>query len=185
MRYKIAVSGAAETSHCCDNIEAISKEIGAEIARQGCILVTGATTGAPYFASQGTQKAGGFSIGFSPAASEIEHIKSYQLPLDSFDMMVYTGFNYSGRNLLMTRAADAVVIICGRIGTLNEFTIAYEDGTPVGVLEGSGGTADLIKELMAKPHKKRGVIIFEKDPHELISKLMDVIRQEKGRNNKK
>lgn len=185
MRHKIAVSGAADVKHCCPKIKELSKEVGREIACQGCVLVSGATTGAPHFASLGAQAAKGFTVGFSPAASEREHIKTYQLPLNGFDIMVYTGFNYSGRNLLMTRAADAVIVICGRMGTLNEFTIAYEDGTPVGVLEGSGGTADLIKQLIKRPHKKRGVIIFEKEPKKLVAKLIQVIKKEKGRNRKK
>jgi len=81
-------------------------------------------------------------IGFSPAASEKAHVKSYRLPTDFHDVIVYTGFNYSGRNLILTRSSDAVIIICGRMGTLNEFSIAFEDNKPIGVLTGSGGTAD-------------------------------------------
>jgi len=34
MQYKIAVSGAAEISHCCKEIEELSKEVGREIVRQ-------------------------------------------------------------------------------------------------------------------------------------------------------
>ena len=181
MRYKIAVSGAARVNHCCKEIETISKEIGREIARKKCVLITGATTGVPYFAAWGCRKAGGISIGFSPAASESAHKKVYKLPLDQFNVMVYTGFDYTGRNLLMTRAADGVIIVCGRMGTLNEFTIAYEDRKPIGVLLGSGGTADLIKYLTKRPHKKRGVIIYDTNPKKLVQKLIQQIK--KGRNN--
>jgi uncharacterized protein (TIGR00725 family) len=179
MRYKIAVSGAAEIGHCCKNIKTLAREIGREIVRQKCILITGATTGVPYFAAQGANHAGGISIGFSPAASESEHKKVYRLPLDEFDVMVYTGFDYAGRNLLMTRAADAVIVVCGRMGTLNEFTIAYEDQKPIGVLEGSGGTADLIKFLTKRPHKKRGVIIYDKNPKKLVQKLVCYLKGRK------
>ncbi|MDP3991145.1 MAG: hypothetical protein Q8P63_02520 [Candidatus Nealsonbacteria bacterium] len=176
-KYKIAVSGAAETGHCSGNIENISRELGKEIVKQGCVLITGATTGVPYYAAQGTNKLGGISIGFSPATSELEHKKVYKLPTDEFDVMVYTGFDYSGRNLLMTRAADAVIVACGRMGTLNEFTIAYEDRKPVGVLIGSGGTADLIKDLTKRPHKKRGEIIYDSDPKRLVQKLVKYLKQ--------
>jgi len=41
MQYKIAVSGAAVTNHCCGNIILISKEVGREIARSHCVLVSG------------------------------------------------------------------------------------------------------------------------------------------------
>jgi hypothetical protein len=99
--------------------------------------------------------------------------------------MVYTGFDYSGRNLLMTRAADGVIIICGRMGTLNEFTIAYEDGKPIGVLEGSGGTADLIKDLLKKPHRKGAPVVYDKDPKKLVKKLIELIKQEDKKINHK
>ncbi|HDJ30552.1 LOG family protein [bacterium] len=178
-KFKIAVSGAAYTKHCCKNIEKLSEEVGKEIVRQGCILVTGATTGAPYFAARGAKKAGGVSIGFSPAASERAHIKSYRLPTDVFDVIVYTGFDYSGRNLLMTRAADGIIIICGRMGTLNEFTIAFEDQKPIGVLEGSGGTADKIKSLIQRPFRGKMKIVYDKDPAKLVKKLIALIKKDK------
>jgi len=181
MRYKIAVSGASQVGDCVKDIEKISREIGREISRLKCILITGATTGVPYFAAQGCKEAGGISIGFSPAASEISHRKVYKLPLDCFDVMVYTGFDYTGRNLLMTRAADAVVVCCGRIGTLNEFTIAFEDRKPIGVLVGSGGTADLIKNLMRRPHRRGAKIVYDSDPKTLVQKLIKLIKKEKGR----
>ncbi|PIV43123.1 MAG: hypothetical protein COS26_01110 [Candidatus Nealsonbacteria bacterium CG02_land_8_20_14_3_00_40_11] len=179
-KYKIAVSGASKLDNCLSRVAELSKEIGKEIARQGCILITGATTGCPHLASLGAKKAGGLSVGFSPAASEISHIKTYRLPLESYDVMVYTGFDYSGRNLLMTRAADGVIIICGRMGTLNEFTIAYEDGKPIGILEGSGGTADLVKYLLKRPHRKGASLVYDKDPKKLIQKLIELIKKEKN-----
>jgi len=177
MSYKIAVAGASQTGHCAKNIETLAKEIGKEIARQNCILITGATTGVPYFAAQGCKKAGGLSIGFSPAASETSHKKVYKLPLDCFDVMVYTGFEYSGRNLLMTRASDGVIIVCGRMGTLNEFTIAFEDRKPIGILVGSGGTADLIKSITRRPHRRGEKIIYETRPKILVQKLIKLIKK--------
>jgi len=178
-KHKIAVSGAARLTPCCKNIKELARILGREIVRQNCVLITGATTGVPYYSAQGANKAGGTSIGFSPASTELEHKKVYKLPLDEFDVMVYTGFDYSGRNLLMTRAADAVIIACGRMGTLNEFTIAYEDKKPIGVLLGSGGTADIIKYLTERPHKKRGPIFYDTDPKKLIKKLVKYLKKRK------
>lgn len=181
-KYKIAVSGASKMGPCAKNIKELSKKVGKEIARQGCVLVTGATTGAPYYAAKGAKEAGGTSIGFSPASTEKEHLKKYRLPIDVFDLMVYTGFKYSGRNLLMTRASDGVVIICGRVGTLNEFTVAFEDEKPIGVLEGSGGTADLIRVILSGGYRGPFKTVFGKDPKELIEKLIELIKKEKDSN---
>ena len=179
MKYKIAVSGAAALGPCSKNIKEAARAIGREIVRQKCVLITGATTGVPYYAAQGANRVGGISIGFSPAASKVEHKKVYKLPLDEFDVIVYTGFDYSGRNLLMTRAADGVIVICGRMGTLNEFTIAFEDEKPIGVLLGSGGTADKIKELLKSPFRGQKKTFYEKEPSELVKKLIKLIKKEK------
>ena len=178
-KYKIAVSGAAQLAPCTSGSGELAKEIGREIARQNCILITGATTGIPHLAAQGTKEAGGISIGFSPAVSELEHRKVYKLPFEYYDVMVYTGFDYTGRNLLMTRASDGVIVICGRMGTLNEFTIAFEDRKPIGVLEGTGGTADIIRGLIKRPHRPAAKIIYDTNPKALVKKLIELIKKKK------
>lgn len=182
--YKIAVSGASEIGHCSSNIEILGKELGREIARQNCILITGATIGVPHLATQGAKELGGISIGFSPAVSELEHRKVYKLPSNFYDVIVYTGFDYAGRNLLMTRASDAVIVACGRMGTLNEFTIAFEDRKPIGVLLGSGGTADIIRDLTKGPHRKGAAIVYDKDPKKLVQNLIKLINQKKKKDSK-
>lgn len=182
MRYKIVVSGAAEINHCCKGIHKISKEVGREIARKKCILVTGATTGVPYFAALGCKERGGFSVGFSPATSEAAHLKTYKLPTDPFDVMIYTGADYVGRNVIMTKSADGIIIICGRMGTLHEFATAFEIQKPIGVLEGTGGTADKIRQIATGPYRGVKKIIFEKNPKKLVEKLVILINKEKKLN---
>jgi len=179
MSYKIAVSGAAQFTPCTEAAEELAREVGREIARQNCILITGATTGIPHLAAQGAKEVGGISIGFSPAASEISHKRVYKLPLDYYDLIVYTGFDYAGRNLLMTRAADAVIVICGRMGTLNEFTIAFEDRKPIGILEGTGGTADIIRTLLSRPHRPGAKIVYDTHPKNLVKKIIKLLKAKK------
>lgn len=179
LKYKICVSGAAETGHCAVDALEKSEQMGRVIAEAGMVLVTGATTGTPYWAAKGAKEAGGIVIGLSPAASEIAHLKTYHLPTDYHDLIVYTGFDYAGRNLLLTRSADAVVTICGRMGTLNEFTIAFEDNKPIGILTGTGGMADEIKSLLEKAHRGPGKVVFDPDPKKLLDKLTVLIEKEK------
>lgn len=183
-KFEIVVSGAAQIGHCCKNIKELSKEIGREIARQNCNLITGATTGVPYLAAKGCKEIGGFSIGFSPATSEDAHLKTYKLPLDAFDVVIYTGADYAGRNILMTKSASGVIIVCGRMGTLHEFATAFETKKPIGVLIGSGGTADKIKTIAIPPYRGTKKIIYEKDPKKLVQKLIELIKTEKKQNSK-
>jgi len=181
-RHKICVSGAAETDHCGDGVLAIAEELGREITRHNAVLVEGATTGFPYWAAKGAKEEGGIVIGFSPATGEKEHVEFYKLPTDYRDLIIYTGFAYSGRNLILTRASDAVIIGCGRMGTINEFTVAFEDKKPIGILQGDWETDEVIATLIEKSHRGDEVkdrIVFESNPKILLDKLIELIEKDK------
>ena len=177
-KYKICVSGAAETGHCMPDALEKAKELGREVVRRGAILTTGATTGFPLWSAIGAKEEGGISIGFSPAETEREHLEFYKLPVDYFDIIVYTGFGYSGRNLVLTRASDAIIVGCGRIGTLNEFTIGFEDGKPLGILTGVGGTADMVEDIIAKSHRT-GNVIYDSQPKRLVERILELIKKDR------
>lgn len=182
LAYKICVSGAAETKHCGEKAFELGEEIGREIVRHKGVCVTGATTGFPYWAAKGAKSENGFVIGFSPASTEKEHIDRFNLPTDHHDMIVYTGFHYSGRNLILTRACDAVIIGCGRMGTMNEFTIAFEDSKPIGILEGDWETDEVLRNMIEKSHRAeemKSKIVFSSSPKELLDKLVAIIDEDK------
>jgi uncharacterized protein (TIGR00725 family) len=177
LRYQICVSGAARG----DSVETgkeLAAEVGREIVRRGHLVTTGATRGLPYFAAKAAKEEGGkniSSIGFSPAASRLAHVKKYQLPLDVFDTVLFTGFEYTGRNLLLVRSCDAMVMVGGRIGTLNELTIAIEERKPIGVLLGSGGMTEEVEHVLKAAKRARTGIIFGHDPVLLVDELIDLI----------
>lgn len=183
MKYKFVVSGAADMSFCCSEADKKAYQVGQEVVKQNGILITGATTGIPHTAAKGAKEAGGISIGISPAATHAAHVKTYKLPTDYFDFIIYSGFDYSGRNLILTKAADAVIIICGGFGTLNEFTIALEDDKPIGVLSGTCGASDeiygLLKNIKDPHHHGAGKLVFSGDPKELITGLIKIIDKER------
>src|SRR3989338_2605316 len=173
--YKLCVSGAAvDISGPQSFIKAY--ELGQIIAKSGNILINGATSGTPYEAAHGAKDAGGMVIGLSPASTKKEHVNKYKLPLDYLDFVIYTGFNYSGRNLLLTRASDAVFFVSGRIGTLNEFTIAFEDKKPIGVLTGTGGIIDELDDILAVARRGAKNIVFDSDPARLVKKVMKLVK---------
>ncbi len=178
LKYKICVSGASVTDYCTPGALEKAEELGRQIAERGMVLVTGATTGAPYWAAKGAKSAGGTVIGISPAASKAHHMKTYRLPIDYHDLIIYTGFGYAGRDLLLVRASDAVINICGRIGTLNEFTSAYEDGKPVGVLTKTGGEADMIENIVRIAHVSSSNIAYDESPKGLLDKVIELIKAE-------
>lgn len=176
---KIAVSGSADTTYSGLDAFEKAKEVGREIAKAGAIITTGATTGFPMYAALGAKDECGFSIGFSPASTEREHVETYKLPLDFMDVIVYTGFGYSGRDLILVRSCDAMIIGPGRIGTLNEFSVGFEDHRPIGVLEGDWKTAEFLRQVIDAAHRPNDSIIFSPDPKELVSKLLGMVQKQK------
>ena len=179
LRLKFGVSGAAETGHC--GIDAYDKglALGREIAKYGAILVTGATTGFPLWAAMGAKEAGGFVLGFSPASTEKEHIETFNLPVEYHDVIVYTGFGYPGRDLILTRSSDAVFFGCGRIGTIHEFTISFEDQKPIGIYEADWGTDEVIKSILQNGHRTNDRIAFDTDPKKLVKRVADLVNKDK------
>ncbi|MBI4121416.1 MAG: LOG family protein [Candidatus Ryanbacteria bacterium] len=182
LQLRFCVSGGAETANASPDALERAKELGREIARRGAILINGATTGFPYWAAIGAKEQNGFTIGISPAESEEEHVERYNLPLDYMDIIIFSGFGYSGRNLLLTRSSDAVIVASGRIGTLNEFTVAFEDGKPIGVLTGTGGTTELLEHIIevSGRGKDNPNIVYESDPKALLDKLTELVGAKKN-----
>lgn len=181
-KFKICISGGSEGKNA-EKAVSLAQQVGKTVAKEGHVLITGATSGVPYEAAKAAKKAGGSNIGFSPAGSEAEHKKKYRLPDEGiFDHIIYTEAGYAGRNLLMVRSADATIMIDGRIGTLNEFTVAFEENEIVGVLEGSGGTADEVRRILDVAKKGKRKVIFDKDPVKLVEKVIKKIKEEKKKN---
>lgn len=175
LRYSICVSGAA-AGQTVKTSRDLAKEAGRAIAKEGHILTTGATVGLPYYAAYGAKEAGGTSVGFSPATSLREHIRKYRLPYDVFDFINFTGMNYVGRDLYLVQSSNAVITIGGRFGSLHEFTSALEAHKPCGVLLGSGGTADLIPELMKTLNPPdNDLVIYDTDPVKLVKRMVKIL----------
>lgn len=175
MRYSICVSGAAAGATVESSADE-AERIGAAIARGGHILTTGATVGLPFHAAKGAKIQGGVSIGFSPAVSLREHLRKYRLPHCYFDFINFTGMNYVGRDQYLVQSSDAVITVGGRFGSLHEFTTALEAGKPCGVLVGSGGTADVIPQLMQilePPHKN--LVIYDDNPENLVKRIIEIL----------
>ncbi len=182
MKIKIGVMGSSEKPNDKLIIEK-ARKLGETIAKNDCILINGATTGFPDEAALGAKQAGGFVLGVSPAHNIEEHVEKFGLPLKNYSTIVYTGFGFNLRNIINIRSSDAVCFIRGSTGTLNEFTIAYEDNKIIGVLAHSGGVSDFFDEIIAICAKKKdAVLIYEEDPELLIEK---VLKEVKSRKNKK
>lgn len=178
MKIKIGVMGSAQ-GPMIQSQENIKKsiEIGTYIAKTGCILVNGACPGLPDEAAFGAHKAGGFVMGISPAFSENEHVVRYKSPRDNYDLIMYSGLGLMERDILNIRTADAIILLGGGIGTLNEFTVAFDEGKVIGVLTGSGGVSNHIPEIARICERELTArVVFSGDPKELMTLVMQAIK---------
>ena len=147
--------------------------LGEAVAENGCTLITGACPGLPYAAVRGAKSARGLVVGISPGLSRDEHTKKYQSPIEGFDVIIFTGSGLMGREVENIRSSDIVVIAGGHSGTLGEFAIAYDEGKLIGVLTGTGGVADAVRELVAICDKPTGaVVIYDAEPRALVERLL-------------
>lgn len=179
LKRKIGVAGASDTVQWGSSVLDVAKELGQEIVRQGGVLVTGAESGVALWASMGAKEERGIVIGISPAVSEQEHVETYRLPLDYTDLIMYTGFGLPGRDLLFTRSCDAIIIGAGRTGTVHEFTVAFEDEKPIGVLEGPGSIAEIAHDIISRSERKNPNVIFSDNPKDLVAQLLKRIEERK------
>jgi len=146
--------------------------LGAEVGRRGYTLITGVAPGLPHDSVLGAKSQGGLVMGISPAQNFTEHVERYASPTRGYDIIVYTGSGLMGREVENIRSCDAVVIVGGRSGTLGEFAIAYDEAKLIGVLEGTGGIADHIDELLKVINKETGAtVIGHTDPVKLVDLL--------------
>lgn len=116
----VAVVGAGDADGAvADAAEAVGRGLGAA----GVLLVCGGLGGVMAAACRGARAAGGTTLGLLPG----EDRRAGNAWLD---IAVPTGLG-DGRNLLVVRAADAVIAVGGGWGTLSEVALAHVLGRPV------------------------------------------------------
>jgi uncharacterized protein (TIGR00725 family) len=105
--------------HLAETAEAV----GRCVAEAGAVLVCGGMGGVMEAACRGAQAAGGHTIGILPGTDRRDG-NPY------LTVAIPTGLGYA-RNILVVRAADALIAVGGRFGTLSEIAYAKIEGRPV------------------------------------------------------
>jgi len=100
-----------------------AEEVGQLLARGGAVVITGGLGGVMRAASRGAHGVGGATIGVLPGADAAEANEFVTIP-------IATGLGVV-RNLVVVTAADAVVAVGGRHGTLSEIGMALRMGRHV------------------------------------------------------
>ncbi|HEX8144369.1 MAG TPA: hypothetical protein VF553_17340 [Pyrinomonadaceae bacterium] len=184
MLIKIGVMGSANDAlpeGVADGLRERAEALGRAVAAvEDAALLTGATTGLVHIVGKTALEAGALHIGVSPASNEGEHTSLYELPTDACDLIIYTGFGLKGRNVVLVRTCEIVLFIAGSMGSLNEFTIAHDEGKIIGCLTGTGGVADEAERLLQLFPKSTGACVLHgDDPVRLLSACLEAFNQAK------
>ena len=101
----------------------LAEKVGRLLAKANVTIVCGGQGGVMKSVCKGAKESGGTTIGILPGLD----------PLDSneyIDIPICTGLG-NGRNLLVTRAGEAIIAIGGAYGTLSEIGLALSESKPV------------------------------------------------------
>jgi hypothetical protein len=117
------VIGVIGADRCSTEMARIAEEVGAEIARRGCILICGGRGGVMEAACKGAQDAGGLTVGILPGSNQSEANKYVSVP-------VVTNMG-EARNSIVVLSSEGITAIDGGYGTLSEIALALKAGIPV------------------------------------------------------
>lgn len=146
----VAVIGG---SSCSKKDYKLAEEMGRLIAKEGWILVCGGGPAVMEAACLGAKKQGGITVGILPAY-DTKKANPY------LDVRIPTGLGYI-RNSLVVRAADYIVALRGKYGTLSEISFAL---------------AEQKKVIGINTWNIKG-IVKAKTPKEAVSKIKRYVKQ--------
>jgi hypothetical protein len=82
---------------------------------------------------------------------------------------------------MLVKSSDAMIVGCGRIGTIHEFTVAWESNMPIGILEGGWATDEVIRDIIRNSNRTNTKVVFDSNPKRLVSKLIEMAKENKNR----
>lgn len=146
-----------------------AEEVGFLLAKQGAIVVTGGKGGIMEASARGAKRAGGTTVGV---------VKGNRRGVANkfTDIEVLTGMEADGLDeLFLVLMSDALIVLGGGAGTLQEIAIAYRNKKPIVVLDGMGGWgAKLVGQFV---DERRSVkLVGAKSPKEAVKKVFALIK---------
>lgn len=151
--------------------------LGATLAKHNINIATGAAIGFSHLIGMGAKEAGSRLVGFSPSSNALTHSRQADnAPINNFDSIHFNGDGFTARSLEFVSSVDALIMVAGRMGTLSEFTIGFEEGIPIFILKGYGGISDHIEEIISHANKE-GLIppVITADINDLTDKLLQLL----------
>lgn len=116
----LTVIGAGDAP---EEVCAMAREVGREIASRGAVLINGGRGGVMRAAAEGARLAGGHTIGILPSYDR-------DSANEFIEFVVATGMG-EARNAIIVASSDAIIAMPGEGGTLAEIGFAKKFGKPI------------------------------------------------------
>ena len=163
-RLSVAVCGANELGDPA--VVDMARALGAALAVAGANLLCGGGGGVMEAASLGFEEAraagapGGTVVAILPGPDRAAH-RGFA------DVVIPTGLGHA-RNVVLTLAADAVILVGGGAGTLSEAALAWQQGKRVVALAASGGWAARLAG-QAIDERRHDLVLLARSPAEAVA----------------
>ncbi len=161
---KIMVAVIGRDAEMDDDVKKICYNIGRDIAKADCILICGGMRGVMKEACKGASENGGLTIGILPTGNK-EDANEY------VRISIATGIGFA-RNAIITSAADGIIAINGKYGTLSEIGFGLGYDKPVVLVNGSKGICDDLDFSKAKFEN-----LYKADAEDAVNLCLNLIKK--------
>ena len=162
----IAVAGSFKAHADPEKVKMLAREVGKVLAEHKAMLVLGIENNPghlPELVNDGYADAGGLALGIFRSREDL-----LACPYRNIRPVVTAMGRGAGWEAVIVLSSQALILIGGGAGTVQEAAIAYQAGIPIVALQGTGGWADkLAGEYL--DHRKRVRIHAAKTPSEAVS----------------
>ena len=162
---QIGVMGSVTVPQDKQRLHELAENVGRCIADQGAVYVFGAEGHdghLPDVAYRGVRAQGGWALAITKG-------KEKHLFRDNDrTVIIPSGMVHgSGWEAIIAFASDAMIVIGGGAGSLQEMTIAYQADIPIVALRGTGGWADKLADA-SLDYREKAKVIGASDPAEAV-----------------
>lgn len=142
-------------------------QLGKLVGAQGWSVVTGGKSGVMEAANKGCKEAGGISIGVVTGDQRFTANKYV-------DVEVVPGTYNCGEEMALITMSDAVIMLGGGMGTLQELTIAYRQAKPIFSIRGLGGWSERLEKIAQLDERNKIKIDYCDSLEEVMQKLVSL-----------
>lgn len=175
-KLQIGVIGSADPKEykgrggASKKVNRLAEEIGLLLGKARAVVITGGKGGIMESTAKGVKQAGGITLGVIKGEKRLTSNRFT-------DIEIVTGMAFDGLDeLLLVLACDALIVLGGGAGTLQEIAIAYRNRKPLVVLENTKGWS---QKLCGKYLDERKVVRIQsaKTPPKAVSLALKLARK--------